>query len=158
MGSARPYANLHRAPAPHYSVFYWPDALPAAQPTASKHWRHRHIHRTHRRHSSYITGLRNTLILQSGIWKIHNTHLMTGNYWITKTATASTRTQSCLFQSPPQNSQKTQQLNGMSPLLSEHTTHVKGNKKTWEPGTWLSKMAPISIYVFNDNLSNTTLE
>jgi len=25
-------------PAPHYSVFYRPDALPAAQPTASKHW------------------------------------------------------------------------------------------------------------------------
>ena len=26
-------------PAPHYSVFYRPDALSAAQPTASKHWR-----------------------------------------------------------------------------------------------------------------------
>ena len=26
--------------APHHSVFYRPDALPAAQPTASKHWRH----------------------------------------------------------------------------------------------------------------------
>ena len=26
-------------PTPHYSVFYRPDALPAAQPTASKHWR-----------------------------------------------------------------------------------------------------------------------
>ena len=26
-------------PAPHHSVFYRPDALPAAQPTASKHWR-----------------------------------------------------------------------------------------------------------------------
>ena len=25
---------------PHHSVFYRPDALPAAQPTASKHWRH----------------------------------------------------------------------------------------------------------------------
>ena len=25
-------------PAPHHSVFYRPDALPAAQPTASKHW------------------------------------------------------------------------------------------------------------------------
>jgi len=29
-------------PAPHHSVFYRPDALPAAQPTASKHWRHIH--------------------------------------------------------------------------------------------------------------------
>ena len=27
-------------PAPHHSGFYRPDALPAAQPTASKHWRH----------------------------------------------------------------------------------------------------------------------
>ena len=26
-------------PAPHHSVFYRPDTLPAAQPTASKHWR-----------------------------------------------------------------------------------------------------------------------
>ena len=26
-------------PAPHHSSFYRPDALPAAQPTASKHWR-----------------------------------------------------------------------------------------------------------------------
>ena len=26
-------------PAPHHSVFYRPDALAAAQPTASKHWR-----------------------------------------------------------------------------------------------------------------------
>jgi len=36
------YASLHLAPdsstpAPHHSVFYRPDALPAAQPTASKH-------------------------------------------------------------------------------------------------------------------------
>ena len=29
-------------PAPHHSVFYRPDALPAAQPTASKHWRHKY--------------------------------------------------------------------------------------------------------------------
>jgi len=28
-------------PAPHHSVFYRPDALPAAQPTVSKHWRHK---------------------------------------------------------------------------------------------------------------------
>ena len=26
-------------PAPHHSVFYRPDALPASQPTVSKHWR-----------------------------------------------------------------------------------------------------------------------
>ena len=28
-------------PAPHHSVFYRLDALPATQPTASKHWRHK---------------------------------------------------------------------------------------------------------------------
>jgi len=60
VASAGPYASLHLAPdsasevttlwsytnlfiiiitmpAPHQSVFYRPDALPAAQPTASKH-------------------------------------------------------------------------------------------------------------------------
>ena len=31
-------------PAPHRSVFYRPDALPAAQPTASKHWRRENFH------------------------------------------------------------------------------------------------------------------
>ena len=31
-------------PAPHHSVFYRPDALPAAQPTASKHWGHNEVH------------------------------------------------------------------------------------------------------------------
>jgi len=31
-------------PAPHRSVFYRPDALPAAQPTVSKHWRQVHKH------------------------------------------------------------------------------------------------------------------
>ena len=30
-------------PVPHHSVFYRPDALPATQPTASKHWRHEYI-------------------------------------------------------------------------------------------------------------------
>ena len=40
------YASLHFAPdrittpAPHHSVFYRPNAISAAQPTASKHWRH----------------------------------------------------------------------------------------------------------------------
>ena len=29
-------------PATHHSFFYRPDALPAAQPTASKHWSHEH--------------------------------------------------------------------------------------------------------------------
>ena len=35
-----PRSRQLTTPAPHHSVFYRPDALPAAQPTASKHWRH----------------------------------------------------------------------------------------------------------------------
>ena len=34
-----PHSRQITMPAPHRSVFYRPDALPAAQPTASKHWR-----------------------------------------------------------------------------------------------------------------------
>ena len=35
-----PRSRQITTPAPHHAVFYKPDALPAAQPTASKHWRH----------------------------------------------------------------------------------------------------------------------
>ena len=35
-----PHSRQITMPAPHHSVFYRPDALPAAEPTASKHWRH----------------------------------------------------------------------------------------------------------------------
>ena len=34
-----PRSRQITTPAPHHSGFYRPDALPAAQPTASKHWR-----------------------------------------------------------------------------------------------------------------------
>jgi len=34
-----PHSRQTTTPAPHHSVFYRLDALPAAQPTASKHWR-----------------------------------------------------------------------------------------------------------------------
>ena len=37
-----PRSRQTTTPAPHHSVFYRPDALPAAQPTASKQWRHSH--------------------------------------------------------------------------------------------------------------------
>ena len=39
-----PRSRQITTPAPHHSVFYRPDALPAAQPTASKHWRHTRSH------------------------------------------------------------------------------------------------------------------
>ena len=35
-----PCSKQTTTPAPHHSVFYRPYALPAAQPTASKHWKH----------------------------------------------------------------------------------------------------------------------
>jgi len=35
-----PRSRQITTPAPHHSVFYRPDALPATQPTASQHWRH----------------------------------------------------------------------------------------------------------------------
>ena len=35
-----PRSRQITTPAPHHSVFYRPGALPAAQPTVSKHWRH----------------------------------------------------------------------------------------------------------------------
>jgi len=37
-----PRSRQITTPAPHHSFFYRPDALPAAQPTASKHWRLTH--------------------------------------------------------------------------------------------------------------------
>ena len=46
VASARPYASLHLAPDRYHAstpplIFYRPDALPATQPTVSKHWRHK---------------------------------------------------------------------------------------------------------------------
>ena len=35
-----PRSSQITMPVPHHSFFYRPDALPATQPTASKHWRH----------------------------------------------------------------------------------------------------------------------
>jgi len=37
--TSAPCSRQITMPVPHHSVFYRPDALPAAQPTASKHWR-----------------------------------------------------------------------------------------------------------------------
>ena len=42
-----PHSRQIAMPAPHHSVFYRPDALPAAQPTASKHWMHTMHIQTH---------------------------------------------------------------------------------------------------------------
>jgi len=42
-----PRSRQITTPAPNHSVFYRPDALPAAQPTASKHWRDISIQNTY---------------------------------------------------------------------------------------------------------------
>ena len=39
ISKSAPRSRQITTPALHHSVFYRPDALPAAQPTASKHWR-----------------------------------------------------------------------------------------------------------------------
>ena len=39
-----PRSRQITTPAPRHSVFYRPDALPATQPTASKHWRQIELH------------------------------------------------------------------------------------------------------------------
>ena len=45
-GSERQWHQLGRMQvAPHHLVFYTSDALPAAQPSASKHWRHNRLHK-----------------------------------------------------------------------------------------------------------------
>jgi len=38
-----PHSRQITTPTPHHSTFYRPDALPDAQPTVSKHWRHMYI-------------------------------------------------------------------------------------------------------------------
>ena len=45
-------------PAPHHSVFYRPDALPAAQPTASKHWRQMCNRKKTSQHHTTAVGLK----------------------------------------------------------------------------------------------------
>ena len=50
-------------PASHCSVFYRPDALPAAQRTASKHWRKKDIYQSSLQTRAYNRGLRFSLTL-----------------------------------------------------------------------------------------------
>ena len=55
-----PHSRQTTTPAPHHSVLYRPDALPATQSTASKHWRQMcilsHTH-THTRLTALCPGL-----------------------------------------------------------------------------------------------------
>ena len=45
--NSAPRSRQITMPVPHHSLFYRPYALPAAQPTASKHWRHKHWRHTY---------------------------------------------------------------------------------------------------------------
>jgi len=60
MCKSTPRSRHTTIPAPHRSVFYRPDALPAAQPTASKHWRQQrntHIVIMAQQHFSFLLHL-----------------------------------------------------------------------------------------------------
>ena len=50
-----PRSSQITIPTPHHSVFYRPDALPATQPTASKHWRQfsRMVHVNKKSHAKF---------------------------------------------------------------------------------------------------------
>ena len=50
--------------APHHSVFYRPDALPATQPTASKHWRLEPVSGYYNIYKKTITALKNSSLQQ----------------------------------------------------------------------------------------------
>ena len=86
-------------PAPHHSVFYRPDALPAAQPTVSKHWRqiHTYILKTCKKvnqpscqHTDYtmpgcsahirFTGLEPAVGLHPALWTVHHISSTTTHY------------------------------------------------------------------------------
>ena len=58
-----PCSRQITTPAPHYSVFYRPDALPTAQPAASKHWRC--IHMLSINHNLILTILKSSSIASS---------------------------------------------------------------------------------------------
>jgi len=47
-----PRPRLITKPAAHHSLLYIPDALPATQPTASKHWRHQVHHQSETKRST----------------------------------------------------------------------------------------------------------
>ena len=74
-----PRSRQITTPVPHRSVFYRPDALPAAQPTASKHWR---IKQQDIKKLKYSTYLRTVLDLDCrlpampginrGVWVFYN--------------------------------------------------------------------------------------
>ena len=50
-----PRSRQITTPAPHHSVFYRPGALPATQPTASKHWRQTKTEYAHKITTQKIT-------------------------------------------------------------------------------------------------------
>ena len=52
----------------HHSIFYRPDALPAAQPTVSKHWRHKHWR--HRENSLNISKCKLQFTSDKRLWEI----------------------------------------------------------------------------------------
>ena len=94
-----PCSRQITTPAPHHSVFYRPDALPAAQPTVSKHWRQIHtyilktckkVNQPSRQHTDYtmpgcsahicFTGLEPAVGLHPALWTVHHISSTTTHY------------------------------------------------------------------------------
>ena len=71
-------------PVPHHSVFYRPDALPAAQPTASKHWRHTWLILTNKTVQLFTYCC---LVLPSGMWNYNRQAPVLANSATRRTAT-----------------------------------------------------------------------
>ena len=68
-----PHSRQITMPAPHRSVFYRPDALPAAQPTASKHWRQRPLALHRPRTGKLFHGSTSTKTARAFSWCIGQT-------------------------------------------------------------------------------------
>ena len=95
VASAGPYASLHLAPGRQShqhptTVFYRPDALPAAQPTASKHWRQKAL----KAKSTKGTDLRCESTKIGGYHPHHHCYLL-----LLLSPLADTRTQLLIFTS-----------------------------------------------------------
>ena len=89
-----PRSRQITTPVPHHSVFYRPDALPVAQPTASKHWRinnkltlqYKYILLIYSTTSDDFTGIFYTNIIHFSPWnQLFYQHLGLFTYWAAMT-------------------------------------------------------------------------
>ena len=101
-----PWSRQITMPAPHHSVFYMPDALPATQPTVSKQWRQRQLTncgkriemkqsiktRKQAKFSEFMPHLGNLISLPAG-HVIVSIHRNVGNEFVVKSVVTVGRTE-----------------------------------------------------------------